>query len=75
MTMPAAKKTSSLARTSSSKMKRKPLRRLLRGIRYELRLNDRESEMLQAVMDAEGTSAAELVRRWLKSAYAEVRKM
>ena len=47
--------------------------RIVRDVRYELRLSDRESEMLQEIMDAEGLPASELVRRWLHGAHG-VRK-
>ena len=63
--------TAKIAKTIKRKPRR-PAVRQTRTVRYELRLSERESEMLQELMDDEGVVAAELVRRWLKIAHEKL---
>jgi hypothetical protein len=50
------------------KLRKPKAREMVLGVR----LSAREWEMLQAVVDAEGVTASELVRRWLKTAHTRL---
>jgi len=48
------------------KIAKKRFAEIARPIRYELRLSDEEGRMLQELMAADGVSAADLIRRWIR---------